>query len=229
MLATHATSLGHASLLLIDLLLLAVALRLLVRGTGGIVAKERSLFVALTCAAILGRWVFAPIPNVQPVTILVLMGGALLGWRRAVSMALIITLLTNIVLGTGLWTVFQAIGWAVVAVIGARFAGTLLDDDGRFRIRSMVVAGFISAFVFDWVVSLSVLPTIASVGDFTSYLVAGLPYDFLHAFGNLTFALWLVPSLNFLLNKSGWMQYSSQPVELSSPSIEDSSIVVISS
>ena len=204
MLATHATAIGHASILFVDVIILVIALRLMSRGIRETILRERMLFAVLACTAILGRWAFAAIPNVQPVTILMIMAGSLLGWRKGVGMALLVTIVSNVQLGTGLWTIFQALGWALVAVIGAVFSDKFISDDGHFKIKPILLAGIVTAFAFDWIVSLSLLPTIADLGAFTTYLVAGLPYDILHAFGNITFALWLVPSLNLLLDRSGW-------------------------
>jgi energy-coupling factor transport system substrate-specific component len=210
MLVTHATALGPASLLIIDLGILVFALRVMSKGVGETVTRERMMFLALATTAILGRWAFASIPNVQPVTILVIMGGALLGWRRGVGLALLVTLVTNLQLGSGSWTVFQALGWALAAMVGAKFSTHLIDADGHFRIPPLLLVGFVAAFAFDWIVSLSILPTLVDGGEFFTYLIAGIPYDILHAFGNLTFALWLVPSVNLLLDKSGWEAKQNQ-------------------
>ena len=210
MLATHATALGPASLLIIDLVILVVALWVMSKGVGETATRERIMFLALAAAAILGRWAFSSIPNVQPVTILVIMGGALLGWRRGVGLALLVTLVTNLQLGSGAWTVFQAFGWALAAMAGAKFSAHLIDADGHFRIAPLLLAGVVAAFAFDWIVSLSMLPTLADGGGFFTYLITGIPYDILHAFGNITFALWLAPSVNLLLDKSGWEAKQTQ-------------------
>ena len=204
MLATHATAIGHAGILIVDVIILVIALRLMSKGIRETVLRERMLFAVIASTAILGRWAFAAIPNVQPVTILMIMAGSLLGWRKGVGMALLVTMVSNVQLGTGLWTIFQALGWALVAMIGAKYSNKFITDDGHFKIKPILLAGILAAFAFDWIVSLSLLPTITDLDIFATYLVAGLPYDILHAFGNITFALWLVPSLNLLLDKSGW-------------------------
>ena len=207
---SHANTIGYASIMLLDFTILLVALRIMTKGPkSGIDADsnkthQRSLFVAFICAAVFGRVLLAEVPNVQPVTILVLMCGALLGWRRGVGMALIVTLLTNIQLGSGQWSVFQALGWAIVAIVGYRLADHLVSEEGYIRLKPVLLVGFGMAFVFDLVVSLSVLPTLSQSNEFINYLIAGLPYDFLHAFGNITFGLWLVPSVNYLLQRADW-------------------------
>ena len=47
----------------------------------------------------------------------------------------------------------------------------------------------ICAFLFDIIVSLSVLGTV-SLSGFMMYLLNGIPYDILHAVGNVTIAAW---------------------------------------
>ena len=44
--------------------------------------------------------------------------------------------------------------------------------------------------MFDFIVSLSIIESSTSLLGFIAYLWAGIPYDLLHAVGNVTFALW---------------------------------------
>ena len=212
MLGTHASAISYASLMLIDGVLLLAALRIMSNSSVKANVQKRMLFIALACGAILGRWALAPIPNVQPVTILMIMAGSLLGWRRGVGMAFLVAIITNMQLGAGLWTIFQALGWAVAAILGHKFSSKLIGEDGYLRVKPMSIAGVVMAFVFDWIVSLSILPTVSDLGLFVNYLLIGIPYDLLHALGNITFALWLVPSLNLLLKKSEWPQQTSDEI-----------------
>ena len=199
MLASHATQIGHASLLIIDFIVLVSALYFLAKSQASPASQNRMVFLAIASFAIIGRWVMEPLPNIQPVTILVLVGGIILGARRGIALALIITLVSNILLGSGLWTVFQAIGWSLVAVVGATFADKFTEAEGKINLLPVLIVGFASGIVFNWIVSFSVLPNLADGGAFIDYLIIGLPYDLMHAFGNFTMALWLVPIIHHLL------------------------------
>ncbi len=44
--------------------------------------------------------------------------------------------------------------------------------------------------MFDFIASLSIVTTGTTLSDFAVYLAHGLPFDVLHALGNLTFAVW---------------------------------------
>lgn len=202
MLTSHATQIGHASLLIIDFIVLVGALYLLSKSITSNESRDRMIFLALGSFSILGRWVMEPLPNIQPVTMMVLLGGIILGARRGIALALIITLVSNVLLGHGLWTIFQAAGWSMVAISGALLADKFTEVSGKIRLGPVLFAGIIAGFVFDWVVSLSVLPTFSDGGEFFDYLLMGLPYDMMHAFGNFTIGLWLIPVVNHLLFSS---------------------------
>ena len=79
--------------------------------------------MTLLAAAVVGRIVLAPIPSVQPMTMLLVLAGMRLGAQRGAALAILATLLTNAVLGHGPWTYLQATGWAFCAV-----AGGVLND-----------------------------------------------------------------------------------------------------
>ena len=53
------------------------------------------------------------------------------------------------------------------------------------------MASIAAAFWFDFIVSLSLLDGTIGLYEFIIYLGHGLPFDFLHMVGNLTFTVWL--------------------------------------
>ena len=53
--------------------------------------------------------------------------------------------------------------------------------------------------LYDWTVSLSALALYQTKEAFFAFLIVGLPFDILHAVGNVLFAVWLAPSLHRLL------------------------------
>jgi hypothetical protein len=59
----------------------------------------------------------------------------------------------------------------------------------------------VSAFAFDWIVSLSALHSLS--GEvFLVYLMAGIPYDLLHAVGNVVFVAWLANPLSEVMTST---------------------------
>ena len=181
----HGPVLGPVTGLAIDVVLLALSFWMLASPD---MKKASNIltFVTLITSVSLLRVVMTPLPNIQPVTVAALIIGAQLGVRRGVAFAVLVTMISNFIIGDGIWTLYQAIGWSVVAIIGS---SSKLIVDGQLQLNKTFGYAVICAFIFDIIVSLSVLGTV-SLSGFMIYLVNGIPYDLLHAVGNLTIAAW---------------------------------------
>ena len=181
----HGPVLGPVTGLVIDVILLSLAFWMLaspdMKKTSNVLT-----FVTLITSVSLLRVVMTPLPNVQPVTVAALIIGAQLGARRGVAFAVLVTMISNFIIGDGIWTLYQAIGWSVVAIIGS---SSKIIIDGQLQLNKTFGYAVICAFLFDIIVSLSVLGTV-SLSGFMMYLLNGIPYDILHAAGNVTIAAW---------------------------------------
>ena len=102
-------------------------------------------------------------------------------------------------MGHGPWTLFQIAGWGLVGIAGAVFADYLLKDD-QLQLNRLAVLAIISAFAFDWVVSLSILLN-ADASMLVPYLLNGLLFDLYHAVGNLIFVAWLANPLSDIMSR----------------------------
>lgn len=181
----HGPVLGPVTGLVIDVILLSLAFWMLASPD----MKKASnvlTFVTLITSVSLLRVVMAPLPNIQPVTVAALIIGGQLGARRGVAFAVLVTMISNFIIGDGIWTLYQAIGWSVVAIIGS---SSKIIIDGQLQLNRTFGYAVICAFLFDIIVSLSVLGTV-SLSGFMMYLLNGIPYDILHAVGNVTIAAW---------------------------------------
>ena len=162
--------------------------------------REAALIALLAAVASASRVLFAALPNVQPVTLFILMIGLHLGARRATAVAMLTALLSNMALGHGPWTFYQAIAWAAVGTSAALLRPILVNWDGtKVRILPMAILAFIWGFLFDWIVSVSALAIYQSFEAFLTFIIAGLIFDAMHAVGNVLFTVWLAPSLHQLL------------------------------
>jgi len=157
------------------------------------------LLMMLGVFAVSGRVLLEPIPNIQPVTVIVLLAGVHYGAPRAIALATAVTLCSNFILGHGLWSLYQAVGWSAVGVVGALMSKQLLID-GRLSVKRLAIVAAASAFVFDWIVSVSVLHSMGSE-LLLPYIAAGLPFDLLHAVGNVAFVAWLANPLSEVMSK----------------------------
>lgn len=183
----HGPTLSPLTSVLLDVVLLGCAFWLLAK------PSKRPIFdsvfmLSLVLSVSLLRVVMQPIPNVQPVTVAALLVGAQLGARRGAAFAVLVAMISNIFMGDGLWTVFQAAGWASIAIAGSQLS--LVTSTG-FNLSRACMASLVAAFWFDFVVSFSILDGTIGFTEFIIYLGHGLPFDFLHMIGNLTFVIWL--------------------------------------
>ena len=196
-LGTHGPEVSPAMGLALDVLLLGAAFWLLA-GPNRRTVHDIVLMGALVVSVSLLRVVMQPLPNIQPVTVACLLVGAQLGARRGAAFAVMVTMLSNFFMGDGWWTIFQAIGWATVAVFGSRIS---LVVDGVYNATRTCLAAIASAFMFGIIASLSILDGSMTGVDFLIYLANGWPFDALHALGNLTFALWFGAWFSSLLRE----------------------------
>lgn len=196
-LGTHGPEVSPAMGLALDVLLLGAAFWLLA-GPNRRTVHDIVLMGALVVSVSLLRVVMQPLPNIQPVTVACLLVGAQLGARRGAAFAVMVTMLSNFFMGDGWWTIFQAIGWATVAVFGSRIS---LVVDGVYNATRTCLAAIASAFMFGIIASLSILDGSMTGVDFLIYLANGWPFDALHALGNLTFAIWFGAWFSSLLRE----------------------------
>jgi energy-coupling factor transport system substrate-specific component len=175
-----------------------VALAVSAVETGPNRSRELSLVAALAAAAAGGRVLFAFIPNVQPVTIIVAITGATLGARAGIATGGAAALLSNAVLGQGPWTAWQMIGWGLVGASAAPL-GRLLRN--RFALAAFGIAW---GFLFDWLMDVWAWSTLGPSADLHSFLTlaaTGLPFDIAHAAGNAVIAIVAGPSLIRMLDR----------------------------
>jgi len=192
--ATHASALA----------LLLAAAALIVGGMtwidgGPTSAKEVTLIATLAAAAAAGRVLMAPIPDVQPVTVIVVVTGVALGLRAGIAVGASAAFVSNFFLGQGPWTPWQMLAWGLCGAVGALAAPLL-----RGRIR-LAVGCFLLAFVYGFVLDLwnwyGFYPHTWS--SFLARQVAGFPFDTAHALGNVALALAAGPELRRLLERYG--------------------------
>jgi energy-coupling factor transport system substrate-specific component len=193
----HAPADAALSLLLVAGALVAAAAAWLETGTAS--AKELAVIATLGGAAAAGRVLFAGIPGVQPVTVIVVAAGAALGLRAGILVGGLAALVSNMFLGQGPWTPWQMLAWG-----GCGAAGALLAPLLRRRI-SLAVACCILGFAYGFVLDLWNWYAFAphTWASFIARQAAGLPFDIAHASGNLALALAVGPELRRMLERYG--------------------------
>ena len=181
-----------------------------------LIRSERSLrdqsqwgmLILLAIFGVSGRILMEPIPNVQPVTVLVILTGAYFGAPRAIALAAIVALASNVIfMGHGPWTIFQAIGWGAIGICGALLSDKLVVNE-KLRLNRLALMAAVSGIAFNWFVSLSILLD-TGFSMLVPYLLNGLVFDLYHAFGNILFVAWMATPLGEIMSR----QRSSQSLE----------------
>jgi energy-coupling factor transport system substrate-specific component len=165
-------------------------------------SRMLALVAALAALAALGRLAFAPLPNVKPMTDIVLIAGYVLGGAPGFVVGAVGALASNIVFGQGPWTPWQMAAWGLVGVLGA-CVGTLT---GRRlgRVPLALVCGA-AGLLFGAIMDLSSWATLSGSHTLPAYLtIAGvsLPFNVAHAAGNVAFCLLFGPVLVAALQRS---------------------------
>ncbi len=100
--------------------------------------------VVMSALATAGRILFAPIPQVKPVSAIVIVTGIAFGRRSGYLTGALTALASNMFMGQGPWTPWQMYAWGLIGYL----AGAM-ESRGLFRYRRVVyVYGFISGFLY---------------------------------------------------------------------------------
>ncbi len=148
--------------------------------------------------AALSRIPFAPIPNVQPASALIILAGAVFGWRVGALSGTVLPLLSNTVLGHGPWTLFQILGWAGMGV-GASLLGR--EPKRWLLVGYGVIAGLAYGVLMDgWIWLASVRPL--AWHTLLGVLAQGVPFNVAHAAGNGIILAAIGPRLATLMRRA---------------------------
>lgn len=163
--------------------------------------------VTLAGLAAAGRILFAPIPDVKPVSAIAIVGGATLGRRCGFMVGALGALVSNFFFGQGAWTPWQMYGWGMVGYVAGLLAqaglfGPLPGSDGersgarggdphvKAHMAVLMCWGFMSAMMYGlllngWYVIAYVRPiTWATV---IAAYAAGFGLDCVHGVSTMAF------------------------------------------
>ncbi len=105
---------GIVSMLIASLLILATFYEFETRQVN---AKEIALISMMGTLSAVARVPFAPIPNVQPSTFIIICTGYVFGPLAGFMTGALTAIISNVFLGHGPWTLFQILGWGLAGAI----------------------------------------------------------------------------------------------------------------
>jgi energy-coupling factor transport system substrate-specific component len=162
-------------------------------------AKELALVATIAGTAAAGRVLFAPVPSVQPVTVMVVATGVALGLRAGVLAGGVAAVVSDLFLGLGPWTPWYVLAWGACGAVGA-LGAPLLRRRLPFAAACFVLGFGFSALMDGWE-WFSFYPH-----DWRSAVFVfgrGFPFEAAHAVGNVVLALVAGPELRRLLERYG--------------------------
>jgi energy-coupling factor transport system substrate-specific component len=158
-------------------------------------AKDLTLVATLAGLAAAGRVLFAAVPGVQPVTVIVAAAGVALGPKRGFAVGALAALASNFFLGQGPHTPWQMLAWGGCG-FAAGLGRKLLERRLAFALFTAVL-GYAFGTLMDVWHWYGFLPhTTAALGV---ALGAGFAINTAHAVGNLLLALAAGPELRRVL------------------------------
>lgn len=158
--------------------------------------REITLIGLLSALCVVSRIMLQFLPNIKPVTSIIILISCWLGWRFGVKLAVISASISNLILGMGPWTIFQIFAWAVIAL----FSGLIGKLSISKSITFMACFSFFSGYIFGLFVSFEKM-IYGGFKVYLTYYLAGLYFDTLHAMGNFIFMIVLYHPLKNLLSK----------------------------
>lgn len=162
--------------------------------------QEIALIGILAAVNISSRIFLQFLPNIKPVTSIIIISVLMFDLSFGVKLAVVTTLISNMFLGMGTWTFFQILAWVVICLL------TELIKEGFHKVNKeppvlfMAIFAFLAGFIFGFVVSLDHL-IVGGPIYFLTYYLSGLSFDFLHASGNLFFYLACFPVMKKIFTK----------------------------
>jgi len=211
----HAVTLSPNEQFVLDLAVVTLAIVSLIFTDSKFKAQNPGIiFTIIVVLAIFGRLLLDPIPNVQPITFLAIMVGIYFGISYSIAFATIVTLSSNVMLEHGIWSNYQIIGWASIGILAALLRNQFIQNE-KLNITNLAIFAAFSGFLFDWIVSLSILHNVET-SFFFIYLLNGVPFDLMHAGGNVVFVAWLANPLSELMNRHTNLTNSEAVPEIAS-------------
>lgn len=159
--------------------------------------RELTYLALIVAACVVGRILFQPIPNVQPMTAIFLIITSRWGLGRGLIVCLLSVIITNFYMGMGIWTVAQLLSYVVLLALFSGLVKVPMMGKSFFLQWGF---SFVSGFIYGFIISvIDVL--VYGMTAFLPYYLQGLPFDFLHSIGNFGFFLLLAPIFQRLFQR----------------------------
>lgn len=150
--------------------------------------KTRKLIIVsvMTAIAVIGRFIFAPIPAFKPVTAVVVLTAIYLGSSAGFLTGSFSALISNFYFGQGPWTPFQMLAWGLIG-----FLAGILQKKLRNRFF-LSLYGIFSGVFYSLILELWNVLWYSNDFDLSLYVVfllSSLPHTLIYAVSNVIFLM----------------------------------------
>lgn len=154
--------------------------------------QEVALIGILAAVNITSRIYLQALPNIKPVTSIIIISVFLFGLAFAAKLTIVTTIVSDLFLGFGLYTFFQILAWLVICLLSDTLSLIAKKQKKMPPLILMAIFAALMGYVFGFVVSFEKL-LIGGPTMFWTYYLTGIPFDTLHAIGNFVFYLVCAP------------------------------------
>ncbi|AYE60610.1 hypothetical protein BC335_0051 [Lactobacillus helveticus] len=166
--------------------------------TGRVQIRQIALMAMLTAMCVVLRiFKVIPIPNVQPVTDILMIVTLTLGIGSGILLAALTMFISNIYLGFGIWTIPQILAY-VGCVLTIALLAKVLPIQNHFWMQ-LALATFLG-WEYGFLVDLG-MTIFGGFPAFIAYLVSSFAFDTYHAIGNFAFYFVLYKPVTLALKK----------------------------
>ena len=154
--------------------------------------REVTLFAMLAALTFCAKWVMSPLPNIEPVTLMVLLFGAVFGWKAIFPVAVYVAA-ELLFYGLGVWNFYYLYIWLIPMVLGI-----------ALRKMESPLGWAIAAGFFGLAFGALCAPVDLLIGGWAyaaAKWVSGISFDLLHGAGNFVIVLTLFVPLRKLVEK----------------------------
>lgn len=154
--------------------------------------RQITLFAMLAALTFAAKVAMSPLPNIEPVTLMVMLMGAVFGWK-AVFPTYVYVAAELLYYGLGIWNVYYLYIWLIPMVLG------IVLRKMESPLGWAIAAGFFG--IAFGALCTPVNLCIGGWGYAASWWISGISFDLLHAASNFVIALVLFQPLRKLLCK----------------------------
>ena len=168
-------------------------------------SRRITLLAILSTLAFVGRILMQPLPNIQPVTAILVIISLTLTTIDGLIIACLSILLSNIYLGMGPWTIFQILTFSILIMFTGIFFKRLYQPKNTYNRLIFALYCFVLGLVYGFIISIFSV-YLFKAPSFWGYYVQGISFDLLHGIGNFVFYLLLEPILQPIIYKQSLSQ-----------------------